>query len=98
MINDDLACEASSYGVIRECGLDRILDRADSQSAAVIVACTEAYNKKLILADLILISCVIHGSISCIVILFVIFLSSDRLRCGSFLSSCLCGCSSLRCG
>ena len=53
MVNDDLASEASSDGIVRECGLDGVLDGADRQSAAVIIACTKAYYEKLILADLV---------------------------------------------
>ena len=86
MVNDDLACETSSNGIVRECVLDGVLDSADCQSAAVIIACTKAYYKKFILADLILISCVIHGSVSCIVVFLVLFCSC-----------CLCGCSLLSC-
>ena len=56
MVNDDLACETSSNGIVRECVRDGVLDGADCQSAAVIIACTKAYYEKLILADLILIS------------------------------------------
>ena len=36
MVNDDLACETSSDGIVRECVLDGVLDSADRQSAAVV--------------------------------------------------------------
>ena len=46
MINDDLACKASSDGIIvTEFFIKLILNCTDRQTTAVVKACTKAYNK-----------------------------------------------------
>ena len=99
MINDDLAGKASSYGVIRECLFHCVLDSANGKTAVIVVAGSEAYYHKLLISNLILISCVVHRCVSSVVILFVFFLHLGLfgLGFGGFLcslSGCLlcCGC------
>ena len=86
MVNDDLARKCTANGIIRKCLLDRILDCTNGHATVVIVARSEADYHQLILADLILISRIILGSITGIVVLFLFFLG----LCGLCLSRLLC--------
>lgn len=72
MVDNDICGKASSYGIIRECGFKIILNSADSKTAAVIEACAEAYCEKLVLADLVLISYIVEGSVACVIVLLVL--------------------------
>ena len=105
MVNDDLAGKASSYGIIRECLLHCVLNCANGQTAAVVKAGSKADNHQLLIADLVLISCVVHRCISGVIIFFVFCLSlcSCFLCCSLCLSLslagslCRCGCLGLLC-
>ena len=61
MINDDMACKASSDGIIfTEFFIKLILDCTDRQTTAVVKACTKTYNKQLVVTNFILITNIIQ--------------------------------------
>ena len=66
MVDDDLCCKCSSYRPVRISFCKGIFDSLDILSTAVIEGSTKAYNKKLVLTNLILVTRIILGSISCI--------------------------------
>ena len=61
MINDDLACKASSDGIIfTEFFIKLTLDCTDRQTTAVVKACTKTYYKQLVVTNFILITNIIQ--------------------------------------
>ena len=66
MVDDDLCCKCSSYRPVRISFCKSILDSLDILCTAVIEGSTKAYNKKFILTDLILVTRIVLGSISCV--------------------------------
>ena len=91
VVDYDIGGEASSYGVIRERSLEIVLNGADGQAAAVVEAGAEAQHEQLVIADAVLVSRVIEGSVAGVVVLVVLCLCG-RSGCASFSgSSCLRG-------
>ena len=86
MVDNDLSGKCSSYRPIRECFCKSILDSFDILCTAVVKGSTKAYYKKLILTDLVLITRIILGSITCVTseILWTCLFSLYKL----FLSIC----------
>ena len=72
MVDDDLARKAAAYAPVGEGGLQRALDPADSQAAAVVVARAEAHDQKLLLADAVLVARVIKGGVAGLIVLIVL--------------------------
>lgn len=64
VVDYDIGGEASSYGVIRERGLEIVLNGADGQAAAVVEAGAEAQHEQLVIADAVLVSRIIEGSVA----------------------------------
>ena len=56
MVDDDLAGEASSHGILREGLLHSRLDGANGQAAVVVVAGAKADHQQLVLADFIFVA------------------------------------------
>ena len=95
MIDDDLAGKCAADAVFRKCLRKLLLDRADRESPAVIVACSEADDKKLLLADLIRVQWIVERCVSCVIILLI------RFRCSALRAAFNCGftvCFALCCG
>ena len=73
MVDDDLAGKTSADAPLREGLLERILDRADRQPAAVIETGAETHHQKLILADSVIIPGIIKCGIACLIVFFFLF-------------------------
>ena len=66
MVDDDLCCKCSSYRPVRISFCKSILDSFDILCTAVIEGSTKAYYQKLVLTDLILVTWIVFGSVSCV--------------------------------
>ena len=64
MVDDDLRGKGTSYGPVRICLCQSVLDTLDISYTAVIEGSTKAYYQQLVLADLVLVSRIILGSVS----------------------------------
>ena len=94
MIDNDLCGKSTTYRPARICLLNCILNALDICYTAVIERCTEAYNKNLILSDIILITRIIlrciTGISSEIIRICILALDQSLLCVGQLVPCCLC--------
>ena len=74
MVNDDLAGECTADAVIRKFFRKFLLDRADREPAAVIVARAEADDEKLLFADSVRVQRIVQRCVTGVIVLLVRFL------------------------
>ena len=64
MVDDDLRGEGAADGPVGERGLQGVLDALDVGNTAVVVGRAEGDDQQLVLADLVLIARIVHGSVA----------------------------------
>ena len=96
MVDDDLAGEASSHGILRESLLHGCLNGANGQAAVIVVAGAKADHQQLVLADLILVARIVQGSVAGVIVFSVVFggssgrIGGGRRLCGLRLAVAAC--------
>ena len=83
VVDDDLACEGAAHTPVGKGFLERRLDRADGEAAAVIEACAEGHDQQLLLADLICVAGIVQGRVARGVVFFLFFALRHGGRSGS---------------
>ena len=87
MVNNNVGSKTTANRKVWECTFQIIFNCTNSQTAAVIVACTKTQYQQFLFTDFILIADIIQGCVTGIIIFF--FVHSFLLR--SFFSSfCFC--------
>ena len=72
MVDDDLTGEGPAHTEVREGLLQGVFDRADGQTAVIIVAGAEADHQKLLLSDFILITGIIESGVTGFIVFIVL--------------------------